>query len=140
MGFNTYSYIKIGPYYPFLLVVKKPFLKFCVNNSLIPIFFSILYIFKFSSFQLNEEFASTTNVLVYIASYIGGIAFFMLLSLLYFFPKKHISDTDPNSNEENFDKKSRFLLHKKAKWFDVNQKRIEKPYIYIGKNNHLLDI
>ena len=25
MGFNTYSYIKIGPYYPFLLVVRKPF-------------------------------------------------------------------------------------------------------------------
>jgi hypothetical protein len=139
MGFNTYSYIKIGPYYPFLLVVKKPFLKFCVNNSIIPFIFSFLYIFKFSSFQLNEEFASTSSVAIYILSYIGGIAFFMLLSLLYFFPKKHISDSDTNSNEENFSKKSRFLLQKKAKWFDVNQKRIERPYIYIGKNFKLFN-
>ncbi len=138
MGFNTYSYIKIGPYYPFLLVVRKPFLKFCINNSIIPLIFSTLYLYKFASFQLNEELASSTNVLIYILSYLIGISFFMLLSLLYFFPKKQLSDSNPQSKEENFSNKNRFF-QKKTKWFDVNQKRIEKPFIYIGKNFKLFN-
>ena len=138
MGFNTYSYIKIGPYYPFLLVVRKPFLKFCINNSIIPLIFSTLYLYKFASFQLNEELASSTNVLIYILSYLIGISFFMLLSLLYFFPKKQLSDSNPQSKEENFSNKNRFF-QKKTKWFNVNQKRIEKPFIYIGKNFKLFN-
>ena len=138
MGFNTYSYIKIGPYYPFLLVVNNPFLKFCINNSIIPVIFSIIYLYKFASFQLNEEFASSTNVLIYILSYLIGISFFMLLSLLYFFPKKQLSDLNPQVKEENFSNKNRFF-QKKTKWFDVNQKRIEKPFIYIGKNFKLFN-
>ena len=138
MGFNTYSYIKIGPYYPFLLVVRKPFLKFCINNSIIPVIFSILYLYKFASFQLNEELASSYNVLIYILSYLVGISFFMLLSLLYFFPKKQSADSTPQAKEENFSNKNRFF-QKKTKWFDVNQKRIEKPSIYIGKNFKLFN-
>jgi len=134
MGFNTYSYIKIGPYYPFLLVVKKPFLKFCVNNSIIPIVFSLLFIFKFSNFQYNEEFASISSIAFYILSYISGIAIFMLLSMLYFFPKKHVNYSDSNSTEENFTQKNHSFLNKKEKWYDLFKNKIEKPYIYIGRN------
>jgi hypothetical protein len=133
MGFNTYSYIKIGPHYPFLLVVKKPFLKFCVNNSIIPIVFSILFMYNFSAFQLNEEFASTLDILIYNFSFIGGIVVFMLLSLLYFFPKKqeHLTDTQ-NGTEDHFSKQSHSYIHKKEKWFDFIQSKNEKAYIYIG--------
>ena len=135
MGFNTYSYIKIGPHYPFLLVVKKPFLKFCLNNSIIPILFGIIFIYKFSNFQINEEFALTSDIIIYILSFIGGVSFFMLLSLLYFFPKKQIiSDSSTSSSEESFTNKKHSFLHKKENWYDFFQYKVEKNYIYIGKN------
>ena len=135
MGFNTYSYIKIGVHYPFLLVVRKPFLKFCLNNSIIPIAFCILYMIRFSYFQITEEFASKMDVLIYILSFIGGISTFMLLSLLYFFPRKNsfITSLNKNTTEENFSGKNHSILNKKQKWYDFFHDRDEKNYIYIGR-------
>ena len=63
MGFNVYSYTKLGPRYPFLVVVSTPFFRFCINNALIPLAFIIIYLVKMSKFQLYEEFASGTTVL-----------------------------------------------------------------------------
>lgn len=138
MGFNTFSYTKLGPQYPFLLVVKKPFLKFCVNNSLIPIAFVLMFIYEFSLFQANEEFASTSQIVLYILSFLGGIFLFMLFSLLYFFPKKQSSISaihSINDKDESTGKHS--ILNKSSKWYDFLTNEYEKRYIYIGKNLHL---
>lgn len=136
MGFNTYSYIRIGFHYPFLLVVRKPFLKFCLNNSIIPIVFSVLYLYQFSHFQLTEEFASKTSVLIYNLSYISGIVVFMLLSLLYFFPKKSmlISDSPKVGVDEKNTGEKYSLIHKKEQWYNHSKNKIEKQYIYLGRN------
>lgn len=135
MGFNTYSYIKLGPYYPFLLVVKKPFLKFCVNNSIIPILFILLFIYEFSLFQLNEEFASISQVIQYILAFLGGIFLFMLFSLLYFFPKKQSSISALHSkNDEDVTDRKHSILNKQPKWFDFVITSSEKSYLYIGRN------
>lgn len=135
MGFNTYSYIKLGPQYPFLLVVKKPFLKFCVNNSIIPIIFIFLFIFEFSKFQLNEEFATNSQVILYILAFIGGIILFMFFSLLYFFPKKQSSlSALHSSNDEEIIEPKNSILNKKSKWYDFLKSGTEKSYLYIGKN------
>jgi hypothetical protein len=131
MGFNTYSYIKIGTQFHFLLVVKKPFLKFCLNNSILPVLFSILYMYKVASFQHKEEFASANDIITYILSYIGGIIVFMLLSLLYFFPRKN-NKIEPKS-EYNFTRKKISLVNKKTKWFTDYNPEDEKLSIYIGR-------
>jgi len=135
MGFNTYSYIKLGNHFPFLLVVKKPFLKFCVNNAIIPITFFFFYVVEFSNFQLNEEFATISQVIVYNLSFIGGFVLFMLLSLLYFFPKKQsqISALHSNSDEDNLVQKHS-ILHKKNSWYNSLEQKKEKMYLYIGRN------
>lgn len=136
MGFNTYSYIKIGIHYPFLLVVRKPFLKFCLNNSIIPIVFCLIYIYNFSCFQIYEEFASKMSVFIYTLSFIGGISVFMLLSLLYFFPRKNskLSLLHKNtSDEDSFSRQSHSILNKKQKWFNFFPDKEEKSYIYIGR-------
>ena len=134
MGFNTYSYIKIGHYYPFLLVVRRPFLKFCLNNLLIPTLFSLVYIYKFSTFQINEEFASVSEVIIYIISYILGITTFMFLSMLYFFPRKNsiLHALNKNTSEENFSKKNLSFINKTEKWLNFNPEN-DKNYIYIGR-------
>ena len=35
MAFNTYSYAKLSPRFPFLVVVSTPFFRFCINNSIL---------------------------------------------------------------------------------------------------------
>jgi len=135
MGFNTFSYTKLGPHYPFLLVVKKPFLKFCVNNSIIPFLFILVFIYEFSNFQLKEEFASTLQITLFILSFLGGIFLFMLFSLLYFFPKKQSSISAIHSiNDEEIPSKKHSILNKSPKWYDFLKRSAEKRYIYIGKN------
>ena len=136
MGFNTYSYIRIGTHFPFLLVVRKPFLKFCLNNSILPIIFSVLYIVKFSSFQILEEFASKMDIFIYIVSYIIGFGTFMFLSMLYFFPRKNsiLNTLNNTDSEESFSKKKVSLINKKEKWSGFFNQVKEKDYIYIGKH------
>ena len=135
MGFNTYSYIKLGPYYPFLVVVTKPFLKFCLNNFIIPLIFNIIYIYNLTYFQLNEEHATGGQVFIYILSYIGGITIFLLLSLLYFFPtnKNPFSLIKNGTNDGSQSSKPiNSVIHNKEKWYDAFQQHDEKSYIYIG--------
>ena len=73
MAYNVYSYTKIGPRFPFLIVVSTPFFRFCINNSLIPIVFIIFYLLKMTSFLLNEELANFSQVVLYSASFILGL-------------------------------------------------------------------
>ena len=137
MGFNTYSYIKLGAYYPFLVVVTKPFLKFCLNNFIIPVLFIFVYIYNFSYFQINEEHASLSQVIQYIFSFLGGISSFFLFSFLYFFPinKNLFSLLNSSSQEIHFSNKPiNSILHSKEKWYDIFQKQDEKSFIYLGKN------
>jgi hypothetical protein len=86
MAFNTYSYIKLGPRYPFLATVSRPFFKFCINNTLLPIIFILYYLKKLAIFQLEQEFATGTQVATYIMGFSGGFISFMILSIFYFFP------------------------------------------------------
>ncbi|MBI1836752.1 MAG: hypothetical protein HYR91_05750 [Flavobacteriia bacterium] len=137
IGFNTYSYIKLGPNYPFLIVVTKPFLKFCLNNFIIPFIFNIVYIVNFSSFQINEEHSSVSQVIVYILFYIAGMMIFFLFSLFYFFPGKNKIFSIVKKHEPEIlyrTKPINSIFHKTKKWYDVFQHVGEKSYIYIGKN------
>jgi hypothetical protein len=140
MGFNTYSYIKLGAYYPFLIVVSKPFLKFCLNNFIIPLVFNVTFIIQFSRFQLNEEFTQPLELFYYILAYIGGLAFLFTLAFFYFFPKrKNRTELVENlSNEDTTGKPINSFLHKKEEWFTLLNQNDEKSYIYLGSKLKLL--
>lgn len=86
MAFNSYSYIRLGPHFPFLATVHKPFLKFCLNNATIPLLFNIIYLVCMAEFQRVEEFATVSEVTGYICAYFVGFFVFVGISLAYFFP------------------------------------------------------
>lgn len=86
MAFNSYSYVRLGPHFPFLATVYKPFLKFCLNNATIPIVFHIVYMIKMTKFQLEEEFATSGEVFGYITAYMVGYFIFIGAALIWFFP------------------------------------------------------
>lgn len=131
MGFNTFSYLKIGAYYPFLTTISKPFVKFCINNSIIPLSFIAFYIYKMTSFQVIQEFKTVGEVIIYTVSFLGGIGLFLLFSIFYLFPilrrKKN------RRNIEQIDEPISSRIHKREKWYDIFKAQKDRTYIYIGK-------
>ena len=132
MAFNTYSYIKLGPRYSFLAIVSRPFYKFCINNSFIPVLFIFYYIYKMTQFQRIEELSSFWDLFIYTFSFLGGIFAFILLSLFYFFPTtrekgEKISQEDSSSNP------IQSVTQNSTKWYNYFRTEHEKTHHYIGK-------
>ncbi|MCT4559788.1 MAG: patatin-like phospholipase family protein [Crocinitomicaceae bacterium] len=142
MGFNTYSYMKLAPQFPFLASLVHPFLKFCVNNSLLTILFNIVFIINFSIFQAYEEYASGMQIFIYILSYLAGFILFHLLSVLYFFPlnnRARHSIIDP-LEEKKKEKIAKTVIPNHDNWTNVRNKpkESEKAYLYFGRRMRLL--
>lgn len=85
MAYHLYSYIILGPYFPFLITFSRPFYKFSVNNSFFPMLVYVLLAYNIYDVQCNEELVSFTEVLAEIVALTVGIICFIVLSVLYFF-------------------------------------------------------
>ena len=134
MGFNTFSYLKLGAYYPFLTTISKPFLKFCINNAIIPISFIVFYLIRMSSFQMYEEYKGFGTVLMYSLAFLAGTGLFMVFSIFYLFP---ILRRKKNRRvEEQIEEPISSRIHKNEKWYDVFKVQKDRTYIYIGKSFH----
>ena len=84
MAFNISSYIINGYKFPFLATLSKPFLKYCINNFLIPGTFVLSYLFLLVKFQLFNEVEPTKQVILNGLGFITGNLVFIYISLLYF--------------------------------------------------------
>jgi len=133
MAFNTYSYIKLGPRYPFLATVSRPFFKFCINNTLVPAIFILYYLKKMATFQLEQEFASGSDVALYTAGFLTGFGTFMLLSIFYFFPTTR-EKGERLPPEETSDSPIKSVTQSKEKWYNYFRAEKEQHYYYIGKH------
>lgn len=132
MAFNMSSYVRLSSKYPFMATLSRPFMKFCLNNSIIPFVFLVLLMYKFSSFQLHEEFASMATIFTYNLSFIGGYIVFVSMSLLYFFPtnKDVFKLTGSNRNMQEEEPIQSFL-HNKLTWNEFFRYEKERSYIYM---------
>ncbi len=106
MVFNISSYIVNGFRFPFIATLSKPFLKYTMNNFIVPSLFVITYIYFLISFQLNNEYRSIWTVFSQVMGFISGFVLIILFTLTYFFrTNKDIvhmfgvetSDSDPNA-------------------------------------------
>jgi hypothetical protein len=134
VAFNTYSYMKLGKKYPFLATLSRPFIRFSLNNSIIPFLFSVYFIHRFVTFQMREEFASTEEVFYYALSYIGGFSVFVIVSLLYFFPiNKDVHKILGAPSGDSVEEPIGSILHNHAKieWSDYFRYQKDRSYIYM---------
>ncbi len=72
MGFHMSTYIMDGVKFPFLAILSKPFIHYCINNSIIPLIFYLIYIFRFISFQLENDLPNDWEVLNYFLGFSAG--------------------------------------------------------------------
>lgn len=127
MGFNTYSYMRLGPLYPFLITINRPFFKFCINNALIPAIFVVNYLVCMTEFHQSEEYAATSEILVFILAFLTGIALFLFLSFLLFFRLiKH------DRYEDNASEPFKSVVYQESKWYDVFRRQEDFRSLYIG--------
>ena len=83
-GFNLYTYTIHADRFPFLATLSRPFLKFSLNNALIPLAFTLTYMYCSARFQLTKELISPGDVALHLFGFLIGIAGFQLVAVGYF--------------------------------------------------------
>lgn len=85
MSWNITTFILHSARFRFLATSSQPFLKYCINNSIIPTVFLIVYFFEALYFDLHKELIPPSQFLIICAGFIGGFLFLVIISFLYFF-------------------------------------------------------
>lgn len=132
MAFNTYSYIKLGPRYPFLATVSRPFYKFCINNSVLPLIYVAFYLYQMSVFQMKEELVSAMDLLEYISAFLIGFCSFIALSIFYFFPTTR-EKGEKLAQDESSSNPIQSVTQSKEKWYDYFRTEKQRTYYYFGR-------
>lgn len=69
----------------FLATTSSPFLKYCINNSLLPLSFIIFYFIKLYHFNQYKELMKSSTILFEIISIAFGVFILIAFSFAYFF-------------------------------------------------------
>jgi hypothetical protein len=85
MAYNIASFIQNAYRFPFLASLRFPFMKYCLNNFVIPLIFITLYCFEIYFFLRGEGIMPTAKILLMIVAFLSGIGFFLFLAFTYFF-------------------------------------------------------
>ena len=85
MSWNISSFILFSKHFRFLAATTNPFLKYCINNSIIPFVFLVFYFFNAYQFDHYKELITTSDFLFLAGGFISGLAFILAISFIYFF-------------------------------------------------------
>jgi hypothetical protein len=85
MSWNITTFILHSKRCRFLATTTKPFLKYCINNAILPLLFLSFYFYKLIRFDSQKELMSTGQVFWVIAGILGGIILIVAVSFAYFF-------------------------------------------------------
>ena len=85
MAYNISSFIRNADRFPFIASLRFPFMKYCLNNFVIPLVFTTLYCFEIYFFLKGEDYLSTTNIILMILAFLSGISVFLSFTFVYFY-------------------------------------------------------
>ncbi len=84
MAFNITCYIVDSHRFSFLGTLSRPFTRFSLNNSIIPLIFVMLYIICVIRFQVDNEFSTIWLILVQIGGFLSGLLAMVVFLVTYF--------------------------------------------------------
>lgn len=85
MSWNITTFILHFRQFRFLATTTQPFLKYCLNNSIIPLVFLIFYLVRAIQYNLYRELMPGFEVFALIGGFTVGFVLLLAISLLYFF-------------------------------------------------------
>jgi hypothetical protein len=71
-AYHITSYINDGHRFSFVGTLSKPFTKFSINNSFLPLLFLITYLYEIISFQLNNEYSTNADLVWNVSGMLSG--------------------------------------------------------------------
>jgi len=128
MAYQISCYIHNAYRFPFLATVSRPFVKFCMNNILIPGAFTVVYLIKVISF-LKQEPISTVQLSMDLLGFCVGNVTFISISLLFFFRSgSQLQEMFGFYNEFKPNKVKRLILFR-----DPQQNQLTWKTMHVGK-------
>lgn len=85
MSWHITTFIIHSKRVPFLGATRHSFLKYCINNSIIPLSYLITYGILAARYLMFNEGARTMTIILFLFGFYLGYIFVLLLSFLYFF-------------------------------------------------------
>lgn len=125
MAFNMASYIINSHRFPFIATLAKPFLKYSINNFIIPLSFWIIYLIQLVRFQLYSELEPLSDVIGNLAGFILGNVLFITFGMVYFVSTnknlKKLFGVDPEKVDRKIKSRPRYSpirggFHRKEQW------------------------
>ncbi len=85
MSWNITTFILHSKRFRFLATNSKPFLKYCLNNAIIPTLFLLVYFVAALSYDRKMELIPLAEFIAIAAGFIGGFLLVIIISFAYFF-------------------------------------------------------
>ncbi len=85
MSWNVTTFILHSRRLKFLATTSNPFLKYCINNSIIPLLFLFFYFNRLYIFNSYKELLPLAEIFKQLAGITAGIIVVLLVSFAYFF-------------------------------------------------------
>ena len=85
MTWNLTTYLLYSMRFSFLASMARPFRKFVINNSILPLFFLVIYIINALRCQSYYIFLEPLEITFNMLAFLGGFLGFVLISILYFY-------------------------------------------------------
>jgi hypothetical protein len=92
MIWNLTTYLLAADRFPFLATLDAPFTKFCINNSVLPLSYLVLYLSATTWFQWHDELTKQSDIGWNIVGFlIGTLALILTLAAYLYFTNKDIA-------------------------------------------------
>lgn len=149
MSWNITTFILLTKHIKFLATTAQPFLKYCINNAVIPLVFLFTYFFYAIDYAHYQELMGTGEILVLVGSSLLGFILSITLASIYFFNadktiyrRMHSVLTTANLKYEIKIKRRRRRQDKdevRVDWFLSARLALRKPRIVKHYSQQFLD-
>ncbi|MBL0134515.1 MAG: hypothetical protein IPP79_11175 [Chitinophagaceae bacterium] len=85
MSWNITTFILFSRHFRFLATTTNPFLKYCINNCILPAIFLLFYFVNAIHFGREKELMTTAELFLQILGFLGGLILLITVSFVYFF-------------------------------------------------------
>ena len=85
MSWNITTFILFSRHFRFLAATTNPFLKYCINNAIIPLLFLLFYGYRAFEFEWYKELIPLTDFFLLVFGFITGLILILAISFIYFF-------------------------------------------------------
>lgn len=85
MSWNITTFILFSKYFRFLATTAQPFLKYCINNAVLPLIFLVFYFSKAYVYARDQELFGSSEIILLVLGFVGGLILSVLIAFAYFF-------------------------------------------------------